>query len=204
MFQKPSKDSGSYTIPTLLDCLQDFLSSGPQLPFTHRISLAQSSFAFDLEDCRLSLQTAEEQRHHNNHLSTHLSILILKHQTGSDQGMAVMKTGCQHIPGHWGQQESCVRVGFWQRRGGQTSVSHRTRPLWHVHCVQESMFHVSPSTKYSPPGAWQIDGLVRSGFCTIISSGKNRIGRQAKSTVNLIVNNCTQDEEFLLLLKIHI
>lgn len=99
------------------------------------------------------------------------------HNINSKIKKRLMKTSCQYIPGHWGQQESCVRVGFWQRRGGQTSVSHRTRPLWHVHCVQESMFHVSPSTKYSPPGAWQIDGLVSSGFCTIISSGKNRIRR---------------------------
>lgn len=74
------------------------------------------------------------------------------------------------LPVHCGQQESCVREGFWQSSGGHTSVSHSTRPLWQVHWVQESMFHVSPSTKYSPPGAWQMEGVLSSGFCTTKSS----------------------------------
>lgn len=64
-----------------------------------------------------------------------------------------------------------MREGFWQSSGGHTSVSHMTRPLWQVHCVQESMFHVSPSTKYSPPGAWQMEGALSSGFCSTRSSG---------------------------------
>lgn len=98
-----------------------------------------------------------------------------------DPERPMLITGRSCLPGHCGQQESCVRMGFWQRRGGQTSVSHRTRPLWHVHCVQESIFHVSPSTKYSPPGAWQIDGLLSSGFCTIDSSRKRELkGKQMK------------------------
>ena len=63
-----------------------------------------------------------------------------------------------------------MREGLWQSSGGHTSVSHSTRPLWQVHCVQESMFHVSPSTKYSPPGAWQMEGVLSSGFCTTKSS----------------------------------
>ena len=78
----------------------------------------------------------------------------------------------RRLPGHCGQQESWVRVGFWQSSGGHTSVSHSTRPLWHVHCVQVSMCHVSPSTKYSPPGAWQMDGVLSSGFCTTKSSAE--------------------------------
>ena len=63
-------------------------------------------------------------------------------------------------------------MGFWQSSGGHTSVSHSTRPLWHVHCVQVSMCHVSPSTKYSPPGAWQMEGVLSSGFCTTKSSAE--------------------------------
>lgn len=76
------------------------------------------------------------------------------------------------LPVHCGQQESWVREGFSQSSGGHTSVSHSTRPLWQVHWVHESMFHVSPSTKYSPPGAWQMEGVLSSGFCTTKSSGK--------------------------------
>lgn len=78
----------------------------------------------------------------------------------------------RRLPVHCGQQESWVRAGFWQSSGGHTSVSHSTRPPWHVHWVQESMFHVSPSTKYSPPGAWQMEGVLSSGFCTTKSSGE--------------------------------
>lgn len=98
MLQKPSKDSGSYTIPTFLDCLQDFLTSGRQLPFTRKTSLAQSSFPSELEDCRLSLQTAEEQRHHNNHLPEH----ILKHSHTETSDMLRSRKGCDKswMPAH--------------------------------------------------------------------------------------------------------
>lgn len=65
-----------------------------------------------------------------------------------------------------------MRAGFWQSSGGHTSVSHSTRPPWHAHWVQVSMCHVSPSTKYSPPGAWQMEGVLSSGFCTSKSSGE--------------------------------
>lgn len=73
--------------------------------------------------------------------------------------------------GQCGQQESCDLIGFWQSRGGQTSVSHSTRPLWQVHCVQASMFQVSPSTKYSPPGARHTDESLSTGLWELGSSG---------------------------------
>lgn len=84
-----------------------------------------------------------------------------------------MKAFVDNAPGQWGQQESCVLIGLWQSRGGHTSVSQSTRPLWQVHWVQESMFHVSPSTKYSPPGAKHTDASLSSGLWELDSSERD-------------------------------
>jgi hypothetical protein len=52
----------------------------------------------------------------------------------------------QHCPGWW--------VGWGQGVGGQRCASHSTRPRWHIHCVQASRGHVSPSTRYTPSTEW--------------------------------------------------
>lgn len=89
-----------------------------------------------------------------------ISVRSKIHEAGQKQSW-----GCGEIlPGQCGQHESWDLIGLWQSRGGHTSVSHRTRPLWQVHCVHESMFHVSPSTKYSPPGARHTDASLSSGL----------------------------------------
>ena len=62
------------------------------------------------------------------------------------------------LPGQTGQHIVGSFIGWWQRTGGQLSISHNTPPSWHMHCVHSSNSHVSPSAWYCPSLAWHLVG----------------------------------------------
>ena len=62
------------------------------------------------------------------------------------------------LPGQTGQHIVGSFIGWWQRTGGQLSISHNTPPSWHIHFVHSSNNHVSPSAWYCPSLAWHLVG----------------------------------------------